>query len=94
MDTHAAFVYTNLTCGYLEVKLFHKLSEIVSCDIVEFFVKNYFRFLDDMKYSWKESIDVSPLWELMNSLNPDIKFIFKNVFTVADFLDVSYSIKK
>ena len=46
-----------------------------------------------MKYSWKESIDVSTLWELINSLDLDIKFIFQNVFTVAIFLDVSCSIK-
>ena len=25
MDTHVAVVYANLTCGYLEVKLFNKL---------------------------------------------------------------------
>ena len=41
----------------------------------------------------KESVDVSPLWELMNSLDPDTKFIFKIFFIVANFLDVSCSIK-
>ena len=46
-----------------------------------------------MKYNWKESINISPLWELMNSLDPDIKPIFENVSTIANFLDVSCSIK-
>ena len=35
MGTYAAVVYSNLTCGYLE--LFNKLIEIFSYDIVEFF---------------------------------------------------------
>ena len=67
MGTHAAVVYANLTCGYLEAQLFMKLREIYSMEIVEFFLRNYFRLLDDVKYKWKESIDVTPLWELMNS---------------------------
>ena len=33
---------------YLEITLFNKLREIFSYDIVEFFLKNYFRFLDDV----------------------------------------------
>ena len=37
----------------------------------------------------KESIDVTPLWELMNSLDPDIKFIFEKLSTLVNFLDVS-----
>ena len=78
---------------FSDVKLFKKSPETFSYDLVEFFLKNYFRFLGDVKYSWKESINVSLLWELMNSLDPDIKFIFENVSTVSNFLDVSCSIK-
>ena len=44
--------------------VFNKLPEFFSYNKVEFSLKNYFKFLDDMKYSWKESIDVSTLWEL------------------------------
>ena len=51
MGTRAVVVYAYLTCGYLEVKLFNKLPEIFSFDIVEFFLKNYVRFLDEVKYS-------------------------------------------
>ena len=49
MGTHAAVVYANLTCGYLEAQLFMKLPEIYSMEIVQFFLRNYFRFLDDVK---------------------------------------------
>ena len=48
LGTHAAVIYENLICGYLEITLFNKLREIFSYDIVEFFLKNYFRFLDDV----------------------------------------------
>ena len=53
MATHATVVYANLTCRYLEVKLFNKLLEIFSYEMVEFFLKNYCRFLNDVKYNWK-----------------------------------------
>ena len=36
-----------------------------------------------MKYKWKESIDVSHLWKLMNRLDPDIKFNFENEQLIA-----------
>ena len=48
MVTHAAVVYGNLRCRYLEIKLSNKLPEIFSYDIMELFLKNYFRFLDDI----------------------------------------------
>ena len=78
---------------YLEDKLFDKIPEIFSCYIVEFFLKNYVKFLVNVKYSWIESIAISSLWELISILDPDIKFIFKNVCTVNNFLDVSCSMK-
>ena len=43
-------------------------------------------FLDDVKYKWKESIDVTSLWELMNSPDPDIKFFLKNSLHWSIFL--------
>ena len=61
IGTHTAVIYANLEFGYLEVKLFNKLPEIFFYDMVEFFLKNYFRFLNDVKYKWKERIEVSPL---------------------------------
>ena len=53
--THAEVVYTNFTFGYVEVKLFNKLPEIFY-DIAGFFLKNYFRFLDDVNTVGKEKL--------------------------------------
>ena len=90
--THAAVVYVNQICGYLEDKLFNTC-EVFSHDMVKFFLENFFRFLVNVKYNRKESINVSPSQKLMNSLDLHIKFIFENVFTAANFLNVSCSIK-
>ena len=76
MGENATVVYGDLTYGYLKVKLSNKLSEIFSHDILEFFRKNYFKFVDHVKSNWIESIDVS---ELMNSYNPGIKFVYESV---------------
>ena len=92
MDRHAAVVYATLTCAYLEDKLFNRLPEIFSYDSINF-LKNDFRFVDDMKYNWKKSTNIPPLRELMNNLHVDIKYICNNVSTVANFLDISRSIK-
>ena len=40
MGTYTAVLYANFTCGYLEFKLFNKLPEISSYDLVKFFLKN------------------------------------------------------
>ena len=76
MGENATVVYGDLTYGYLKVKLSNKLSEIFSHDILEFFRKNYFKFVDHVKSNWIESIDVS---ELMNSYNPGIKLVYESV---------------
>ena len=92
MGTHAAVVFANLSVAFLEVKLFIRLSEIFSRDVVEFFIKSYFRFLDDLNYKWKQNIDITPLWKLINELHPDIQFIFENLSSEVNFLDVKCTI--
>ena len=59
IETHAAVVYEKLASGCLGVKLFNQLPGIFSFYIVEISLKNHFRFLGDVKYNWKESIDIS-----------------------------------
>ena len=92
MGTHAAVVFANLTVAFLEVKRFIRLPEIFSRDVAEFFLQNYFRFLDDLNYKWKQNIDITPLWKLINELHPDIQFIFENLSSKVNFLDVKCTI--
>ena len=84
---HTQWFYMQIYIWVFRIQTFNKLLERFSYDIVTFFLKNNFMFLGDVKYSWKESINFWPLWGLMNSLDPDIKFSFVNVSTVVSFLD-------
>ena len=58
IETHAAVVYAKIASGCLGFKLFNQLPGIFSIYIVEISLKNHFRFLGDVKYNWKESIDI------------------------------------
>ena len=39
-----------LKFGDIKIKLFNKLREVFNYDRAKFFLKNYFSFLDEMKY--------------------------------------------
>ena len=59
IETHATVEYAKLASVCLGFKLFNQLPGIFSFYIVEISLKNHFRFLGDVKYNWKESIDIS-----------------------------------
>lgn len=88
MGTKAAVNCANLGLGFLEITAFNELPKIYPLDFVEYFIENYFRFLDDVDYSWLEDFDPQPLQSLFNELDPNIKYIFSNLSKDADFLDV------
>ena len=81
-------------------RVFTKLPDIFSHDILEFSLKNQLRFFYDMKQTQKESIGVLPLQEITDSRNTDFNFIFENVWKfwkweigIGNFSDVLCSIK-
>ena len=88
MGTPFAVVYANLVVAFIEDSMFKKLPEIYPKDIVESFIKNYFRFLDDVFYKRKEDFDINGIYQLLDELNPDIKFIFEELSTEQCFMDV------
>ena len=88
MGTPAAVIYANLTVAYIESKMFEKLPEIYPQDVVTFFLQNYFRFLDDVFFKWKYDFDISLLYRLFESMDPNIKFIFEELSSTQHFLDV------
>ena len=49
MGTYATVVCEILTCSHLEVNQFNKLSELFSYGLVEYFLKQYIRFLNERK---------------------------------------------
>ena len=88
MGTKAAVNCANLSLGYLEVKAFDELPKLYPYDFVTFFIQNYFRFLDDVDYSWLESFDPEPFQSLFNELDPNMHFVFSNLSKESNFLDI------
>ena len=93
MGTKAAVNCANLSVGYLEVKLFDQLPRHYPYDFVKFFIDNYFRFLDDVDYSWLEEFNPRPFQMLCNNLDQNLEFIFSKLAKESDFLDVHKRIK-
>ena len=88
MGTKAAVNCANLGLAFLEVKAFEMLPTHYPIDFVNFFIENYFRFLDDVDYSWLEDFDPKPFQRLFNELDPNMRFIFSDLAKECDFLDV------
>ena len=93
MGTPAVVIYANLTVAYIKSKIFERLPELYPTDVVNLFVSNYFRFLDDVFFKWREGFDISLLYELFENIDPHIKFIFEKLSTEQHFLDVKCSIE-
>ena len=47
MGTKFAVVGSNLVVAYEEIKMFALIPQLYPQDFVDFFIRNYFRFLDD-----------------------------------------------
>ena len=92
MGTISAVVSSNLTVAYFEVKMFALLPQIYPRDFVDYFVRNYFRFLDDIFHTWLINFDIEPFNKLINELDPDLKFIFGKLTTDINFLDININI--
>ena len=93
MGTKAAVVCANLIVAYLEEKMFSLLPSLYPDDIVDFIIRNYFRFLDDIFYKWVSDFDVTKFYEVFASLDENLKFIFSNLSSQVNFLDINFSIK-
>ena len=91
MGTPAAVVGVNLVVAFLEVKMFRLLPQLYPRDFVDFVIRSFFRFLDDLFYEWLVDFDIKPLYDLLNSLDPDIKFLLDAIRDISNYLDVTVS---
>ena len=92
MGTIFAIVGSNLTVAYFEVKMFALLPQIYPKGFVDYFVSKYFRFLHDIFHTWLINFDIEPFYKLINELDPDLKFIFGELTTDINFLDINIKI--
>ena len=68
METKLAVVGSNLAVPYKKIKIFALLPQIYSQDFVDYFLRNYFRFLDDILYNWFRNFDIKHFYDLINSV--------------------------
>ena len=61
-------------------------------DSAVFFIRDYFRFLDDVFYKWLDNFDIEPFYSMINNLDPDLKFIFESPPKSLNFLDINIQI--
>ena len=88
IGTIFAVIGSNLVVAYKDVKLFALLPQIYPKHFVDFLFRNYFRFLDDIFHKWLENFDIKQFYDLVNSLDEDLKFIFENPSRTLNFLDI------
>ena len=86
MATKFALVGSNLVVAYKEIKLFALLPQIYTQDFVDFLLGNYFIFLGDIFHKWLENFDIKQFYDLINSLDEELKFIFENPSRTLNFL--------
>ena len=92
MGTKFAVVSSNLVVVYKKIKLFALLPQAYPQDFVDFLLLNYFRFLDDIFHKWLGNFDIKQFYDLINSLDEDLKFIFENPRRTPNFLDIQLKI--
>ena len=78
MGATFAVVGSNLVVAYKEIELFALLSQLYPQDFVDFLVRKYFRFLDDTFHKWLEKFGIKQFYDLINSLDENLQFIFES----------------
>lgn len=92
MGTKAAVNCANLVVGFLELRMFALLPTVYPADVVDFIIRNYFRFLDDIFFKWLKDFDISKFYEIFENLDPDLKFIFSHLSSSEKFLDIAFKV--
>ena len=88
MGSKFAVVSSNLIVVYKEIKLFALLSQVYPQDFVDFLLRNYFRFLDNIFQKRLENFDIKQFYDSLE----DLKFIFKNPSTTLNFIDIQLKV--
>lgn len=71
--------------GDLHFMLNAVLPQIYPREFVYFLLQNYFRFLDNIFHRWLQNLHIKQLYELTNSRDEDLKFIFENLSRNVEF---------
>ena len=89
MGTKMAPTYATLVLGYLEEKLYEKVGEQFDMEFSVTLQHSWKRYLDDCFLIWnRNESDFSDLNQILNDLDPDIKFTWQKSSVEIPFLDV------
>ena len=89
MGTKMAPTYATLCLGFLEESLYKKTNEEFGEEFSQTLKKNWKRYLDDCFIIWnKGDSELQRLKNILNDLDPDIKFTLEKSSTKIPFLDV------
>ncbi len=90
IGTKMAPIYATLVLGYLELKLYAQFEQMFGPEGKEYIVKNFKRFLDDVFCLWDNDKfdDVTILFNMINDLDPNIKFTIEKNNSQIAFLDI------
>ena len=72
--------------------MFSLLPTIYPQDFVDFIIRNYFRFLDDVFHAWLRSFDITQFYEIFENLDPNLKFLFSALSTITNCLDITFKV--
>ena len=70
---------------YFEEKMFAILPHIYPKGFIDFFIRNYLRFLDDVFHKWLMQFNIQDFYKIINELDPDLQFIFEELNTKQKF---------
>ena len=90
MGTKSAVQCANLSVAYLEERMFALLPTVYPRDFVDFLVRNYFRFLDDIFHMWLSNFDITEFYTIFEGLDANLKFLFSELSAICNFLDIRF----
>ena len=95
MGTKVAPSYANLVMGYLEEKLHREVYDHFG-EAFQIYIKNQWkRYLDDCLIFWTKSHEeLETFHNILNSLNPSIKFTIDSSTSKLSFLDILIILEK
>ena len=94
MGTKLAPMSVNLVMAYLEIKLYQIIRGKYGKEIMDQFVKEWLRYLDDCFLNWDLTVDTTEnLLKILHSLYPSIKFETEESETEANYLDIKILVK-
>ena len=68
--------------------MFSLLPQVYPQNFVDFMLQNYFGFLDDIFHKWLENFDIKKFYDLIDSLDEDLKLICENPSRFLNFPDI------